>query len=120
MDYESQSVATNDTANVVGVFFARVSGRSIAGGYFTVRCMCYVLSTGGDLLSQECLVQLGVLPPSFPAVGQFADNLEERTETVYKSSTLNMIKSGGKQLAKQPVGECDPESILPVSSQNLC
>ena len=65
------------------------------------------------MLSQECLVQLGVLPPSFPTVGQFADTLEERTETVYKSSTLNMIKSGGKQLAKQPVGECDPESILP-------
>ena len=63
--------ANKGDANVLGVFFGKVVAKDDGGNTLTVQSLVYVMKDGGDSLSREVLIQLGVLPPEFPKVGQF-------------------------------------------------
>ena len=64
--------ANKEDANVLGVFIGKVLADDDCGNSIKVQSLVYVMKHGGDLLSQEVLRELGVLPPEFPKVGQFS------------------------------------------------
>ena len=82
-------------ANVLGVFFGKVVASDEAGNIFEVPSLVYVMKDGGDLLSRKVLQQLGVLPPNFPKVGQFATNTKTNVD---KLSVDPVSDAGAEQI----------------------
>ena len=64
--------ANETEATVLGVFFAKTSGRSIlTGEETTARSLVYVIKGRVCLLSKSTLMALGCLHRNFPEVGRF-------------------------------------------------
>merc|ERR1711954_379869 len=96
-------------ANVLGVFFGKVVASDETGNIFEVSSLVYVMKNGGDLLSRTALQQLGVLPPNFPKVGQFATNMKTNVDKL----SIDPVSDAGPEQIYQPHGQCDPQSYLP-------
>ena len=89
-------------ANVLGVFFGRVTGKYGDRKARVARVIVYVLEERGNLLSREVLIKLEVIKSDFPKIGQFdARDLE---------IGIKIDGVAGKIVVKQPFGLCDSES----------
>ena len=107
--------ANKENVNVLGVFIGKVVAKDGSGNAITVQSLVYVMKHGGDLLSREVLLQLGVLPPEFPRVGQFSSGQvgKHKVEQVSVGDDEDKGKETMKQEMFQPTGQCDPQSQLP-------
>ena len=66
--------ANETEATVLGVFFAKISGRSVVTGEeTTTKSMVYVIKGKVCLMSKTTLTALGCLPKEFPQIGKYLD-----------------------------------------------
>ena len=62
--------ANREEIQIEGAIFVRLSGEDAQGGTYTAPVMAYVSpSTQKFYLSQESLIQLGVISKNFPQIG---------------------------------------------------
>ena len=115
----SLNCANQTEAGVLGMFLAKISGKSVVSGEeITAHSQVFVVRGKCCLLSRSILSELGCLPEKFPEIGRFPnskaiDQPAGGTSGIILSSVGST--SGGDQPVRQPEGECDPDSPLPCS-----
>ena len=123
----SLNCANLTEAGVLGMFYAKVSGKSVVDEKeITASCQVYVVKGKCCLLSRAILSALGCLPEEFPEIGRFSNpkatnrlaggTSQNIFSLVVSSSGVEGGESmGPKEPVRQPAGECDPDSSLPCS-----
>ena len=115
----SLNCANQTEAGVLGMFLAKISGKSVVSGEeITAHSQVFVVRGKCCLLSRSILSELGCLPEKFPEIGRFPkskaiDQPAGGNSGIILSSVSS--NSGGDQPVRQPAGECDPDSPLPCS-----
>ena len=96
--------ANETSADVLGVFFAKVSAMEVGkGGKKTeVKVLVYVLRKGGDMLSRHACERMGLISPEFPYPGEHFRGQPDRRKVCAVEGKVY-----------QEVGVCDPDSPLP-------
>ena len=106
--------ANETSAGVLGVFFAKIEAKSAAGRKTVVRCLVYVLETGGNLLSRSTLEKLGLLPTGWPdKFNRSPNDAIYKLNEVLKDGAVPAQQTGSGGATRQPPGQCDPDSDLP-------
>ena len=77
--------ANNNQITILGAVFLRLTGRDTSGLVFGTRQLVYVTDQADKLfLSQEACVQLGLISPSFPTIGEV---FKENNNVSYSAET---------------------------------
>ena len=95
--------ANNMVLKTLGVFFGYIRGKSVlTGETFLHRGMVYVVKGSIMLLSETALRDLGIIPDTFPQIGQFGGNVESDdgvcrfdTNGIYPITPATAICQGG-------------------------
>ena len=102
----SLGCAIESDADIMGVFWGKVLYKA-NGNNTVVRVLFYVLRKGGNLLSRTTITKLGLLPTTFPQV-----SLGGSSVIGSSSATQGQVVVADTPEARQPEGECDPDSPL--------
>merc|ERR1712208_59245 len=106
----SLGCANESDADIMGAFWGKVIHK-VNDMNTVVQVLFYVLRKGGSLLSRTTITKLGLLHPTFPQV-----TLGGSSVTSSPSATQGRVVAADISEARQPEGECDPDSPL----QCLC
>ena len=97
----------NDTgADVIGVFFGLVMAK-YRDKQVKSKVLFYVLEKGKCLLSRSTCKVLGIIERDFPQVGRYAKGVG------VCAALCTQLGGDVQAQGYQPVGECDPDSVLP-------
>ena len=99
----SLDCANKTEAEVLGVFFGKVSAMEGDWRVDKVKVLFYVMKEGGDMLSRHTCERLGLIGKEFPKTGHVVNEGDRHHIDV-------QVVDGG---VYQEYGECDPDSKLP-------
>ena len=114
--------SNSTVTEAIGVFFGCVRGQSeVTGKMLVHRGMVYVIEGDIVLLSKAALKDLGLIPQSFPTIGEFGEvqQIGNGRDNLQIDSNLNVkyIAADYSEVAEDPnLDEGDVHDVIPAAS----
>ena len=104
---KKMKAANNEEIKLLGATFLRIGSPDMNGTWQETKAMCYVTdSTDRFYLSKASMMNLGMLPPEFPAVGAAATLKPERNKVCLSENTSTLGVTSC-QTASSGTAECE-------------